>query len=91
MCFILIFDLLRNSRLTVPMYADRRELLVFQASSTVSQRVEKVFRHAEAPSDEGAGFLRSKKTGGEIFSSCFSPSVFALRRIHLPHHTYTSS
>ena len=87
MCFILIFDLLRNSRLTVPMYADRRELLVFQASSTVSQRVEKVFRHAEAPSDEGAGFLRSKKTGGEIFSSCFSPSVFALRRIHLPRHT----
>ena len=87
MCFILIFDLLRNSRLTVPMYADRRELLVFQASSTVSQRVEKVFRHAEAPSDEGAGFLRSKKTGREIISSCFSPSVFALRRIHLPRHT----
>ena len=46
MWFILIFDLLRNSRLTVPMYAYRRELLVFRAFSTVSQRVEKVFRHA---------------------------------------------
>jgi len=31
----------------------------------------------EAPSDEGAGFLRSKKTGGEIFSSWFSPTVTA--------------
>ena len=39
----MIFDLLRNSRLTVPMYADRRELLVFQAFSTVSQRAEKFF------------------------------------------------
>ena len=29
------------------MYADRRELLVFRAFSTVSQRVEMVFRHAE--------------------------------------------
>ena len=43
-----------------------------------------VMHTSQAPSDEGAGFLRSKKTGGEIFSSCFSPSVFALRRIHLP-------
>ena len=44
-----------------------------------------VMHTSQAPSDEGAGFLRSKKTRGEIFSSCFSPSVFALRRIHLPH------
>ena len=29
------------------MYADRRELLVFRTFSTVSQRAEKVFRHAE--------------------------------------------
>ena len=29
------------------MYADRRELLVFRTFSTVSQRVETVFRHAE--------------------------------------------
>ena len=28
------FDLLRNSRLTVPVYADRRELLVFRTFST---------------------------------------------------------
>ena len=31
----------------------------------------------KAPSDEGAGFLRSKKTGGENISYFFSPSVFA--------------
>ena len=48
------FDLLRNSRLTVPMYADRRELLVFRTFSTVSQRVEKVFRHAEEVRRPGA-------------------------------------
>ena len=38
-------------------------------------------RSALAPSDEGAGFLRSKKTGGENDTKCilylFSPSVFA--------------
>ena len=32
---------------------------------------------AKAPSDEGAGFLRSKKTGGEKFLFYFSPSDFA--------------
>ena len=53
MWFILNFDLLRNSRLTVPMYADRRELLVFRTFSTVSQRVEKVFRHAERTGCKG--------------------------------------
>ena len=37
------FDLLRNSRLSVSIYADRRELLVFRTFLAVSQRVEKGF------------------------------------------------
>ena len=37
------FDLLRNSRPTVPMYADERELLVFRTLFAVWQRVEKLF------------------------------------------------
>ena len=43
-----VFDFLRNSRPTVPMYADGRELLVFRTFSAVCQRAEKVFRHAGA-------------------------------------------
>ena len=37
------FDLLRNSRPTVPMYADERELLVFRTFFAVCQRAEKSF------------------------------------------------
>ena len=37
------FDLLRNSRPTVPMYADERELLVFRTFFAVWQRAEKSF------------------------------------------------
>ena len=55
------FDLLRNSRLTVPLYADRRELLVFRTFPTVSQRVEMVFRHAEAePHTRLCSFLKNQ-------------------------------
>ncbi len=50
------FDLLRNSRLSVSIYADRRELLVFRTFLAVSQRVEKVFRHA-ARAGNRTGFL----------------------------------
>ena len=40
------FDLLRNSRPTVPMYADGRELLVFRAFSQSDSVPKKGFRHA---------------------------------------------
>ena len=40
------FDLLRNSRPTVPMYADGRELLVFQTFSQSFSVLKRVFRHA---------------------------------------------
>ena len=49
-CFARNFDLLRNSRPNVSIYADGRELLVFRTFLAVSQRVEKPFRHAEGPS-----------------------------------------
>ena len=42
------FDLLRNSRPTVPMYADERELLVFRTFSQSFSVPKRVFRHAEA-------------------------------------------
>ena len=41
------FDLLRNSRPTVPMYADGRELLVFRTFSQSVSVPKRVFRHAE--------------------------------------------
>ena len=41
------FDLLRNSRPTVPMYADERELLVFRTFSQSVSVSKRVFRHAE--------------------------------------------
>ena len=41
------FDLLRNSRPTVPMYADERELLVFRTFSQSVSVPKRVFRHAE--------------------------------------------
>ena len=44
------FDLLRNSRPTVPMYADERELLVFRTFSQSGSVPKRVFRHAEASS-----------------------------------------
>ena len=40
------FDLLRNSRPTVPMYADGRELLVFRTFSQSVSVPKRVFRHA---------------------------------------------
>ena len=43
------FDLLRNSRPTVPMYADERELLVFRTFSQSVSVPKRVFRHAEPP------------------------------------------
>ena len=42
------FDLLCNSRPTVPMYADERELLVFRTFSQSFSVPKRVFRHAEA-------------------------------------------
>ena len=42
------FDLLRNSRPTVPMYADGRELLVFRTFSQSVSVPKRVFRHADA-------------------------------------------
>ena len=42
------FDLLRNSRHTVPMYADGRELLVFRTFLQSVSAPRRVFRHAEA-------------------------------------------
>ena len=42
------FDLLRNSRPTVPMYADERELLVFRTFSQSVSVPKRVFRHAES-------------------------------------------
>ena len=42
------FDLLRNSRPTVPMYADERELLVFRTFSQSFSVPKSVFRHAES-------------------------------------------
>ena len=47
------FDLLRNSHSTVPVYADECELLAFGAFSTVSQRIEAVFRYAEGLTHRG--------------------------------------
>ena len=44
------FALLRNSRPTVPMYADERELLVFRTFSQSVNVPKRVFRHAEASS-----------------------------------------
>ena len=41
------FDLLRNSRPTVPMYADGRELLVLRTFSQSGSVPKRVFRHAE--------------------------------------------
>ena len=43
------FDLLRNSRSTVPMYADERELLVLRTFSQSGSVPTRVFRHAEEP------------------------------------------
>ena len=40
------FDLLRNSRPTVPMYADGRELLVFRTFSQSVSVPKRVLRHA---------------------------------------------
>ena len=40
------FDLLRNSRPTVPMYADEREFLVFRTFSQSVSVPKRVFRHA---------------------------------------------
>ena len=45
------FDLLRNARPTVPMYADGRELLVFRTFSQSVSVPKRVFRHAEAASE----------------------------------------
>ena len=42
-CFARHFDLLHNSSLTVPMYADRLELLVFGASLTSDSLSKKSF------------------------------------------------
>ena len=42
------FDLLRNSRPAVPMYADERELLVFRTFSQSVSVPKSVFRHAES-------------------------------------------
>ncbi len=42
-CFARHFDLLRNSNLTVPMYADTFELLVFVAPLTSASLPKKVF------------------------------------------------
>ena len=42
------FDLLRNSRPTVPMYADERELLVFRTFSQSFSVPKRVFSHAES-------------------------------------------
>ena len=41
------FDFLRNSRPTVPMYADERELLVFRTFLQSVSVPKRVFRHAE--------------------------------------------
>ena len=41
------FDLLRNSRSTVPMYADERELLAFRTFSQSVSVPKRVFQHAE--------------------------------------------
>ena len=41
------FDLLRNSRSTVPMYADERELLAFRTFSQSVSVPKRVFRHAD--------------------------------------------
>ena len=41
------FDLLRNSRPAVPMYADERELLVFRTFLQSVSVPKRVFRHAE--------------------------------------------
>ena len=41
------FDLLRNSRPNVPMYADGRELLVFRTSLQSVSVPKRFFRHAE--------------------------------------------
>ena len=54
------FDLLRNSRPSVPMYADGRELLVFQTFSQSASVPKRIFRHAETP----AGF-----PDGRLFSA----------------------
>ena len=42
------FDFQRNSRPTVPMYADGREFLVFRTFSQSVSVPKRVFRHAEA-------------------------------------------
>ena len=51
------FDLLRNSRPTVPMYADERELLVFRTFSQSVSVPKRVFRHAEGHPRRGWPFL----------------------------------
>ena len=54
------FDLLRNSRPTVPVYADGRELLVFRTFLQSVSVPKRVFRHA-------AGCF---KKAARVFSSC---------------------
>ena len=58
------FDLLRNSRPAVPMYADERELLVFRTFSQSVSVPKRVFRHAESP--------QAKACGLQIIISAFS-------------------
>ena len=55
------FDLLRNSRPTVPMYADERELLVFRTFSQSVSVPKRVFRHAEQKTGLRRFFVQTVK------------------------------
>ena len=67
------FDLLRNSRPTVPMYADERELLVFRTFSQSVSVPKRAFRHAGAASVEAAPFTIIVLRGKALYSSAVMP------------------
>ena len=54
------------------------------ACASGGENFEKADVDKMAPSDEGAGFCGAKDRGREKTDFRISPSVFALRRIHLP-------
>ena len=62
------FDFLRNSRPTVPLYADRRELLGFRTFLTVCQRAENPFGTLKrcVPKTDAPLFARKQGVSGIV-------------------------
>ncbi len=71
------FDLLRNSRPTVPMYADERELLVFRTFSQSGSVPKNSFRHAKRQR-VSAAFLRVKSASAGAAAGVLAVAALAV-------------